>query len=59
MRDPQEFRSLARSCRERAKCSIDPDAIEQLRLWALELADEADAAERREEDEPGDDIIMG
>ena len=46
MRDPQELRSLARNCRELAKASIDRGAIEQLRIWAAELADEADQIER-------------
>ena len=50
-RDPQEFRVLARRCRERAKSSIDPAAIEQLRRWAVELADTADEIERNG-DEP-------
>jgi hypothetical protein len=45
-RDPQEFRVLARRCRERAKSSIDPAAIEQLHHWAVELADAADEIER-------------
>jgi hypothetical protein len=46
MRDPQEFRELARRCREHARSSIDPDVLEQLRLWAAELADVADEIER-------------
>ena len=45
-RDPQELRELARRCRERAKFSIDAAAIEQLRRWAVELADAADESER-------------
>jgi hypothetical protein len=49
MRDPHEVRDLARECRERAKTSIEPDVIDQLRLWAVELADEADDIERRGE----------
>ena len=46
MRDPHEVRDLARECRERAKTAIEPDVIDQLRLWAVELADEADDIER-------------
>ena len=45
-RDPQELRVLARRCREREKSSIDLAAIEQLRRWAVELADTADEIER-------------
>lgn len=52
MRDPQELRHLARSCRDLAKSSIDPEVSEQLRLWALELADEADETEWEMGDEP-------
>jgi hypothetical protein len=47
MRDPQGLRELARCCRERARNSLDPGAIDQLRLWAIELADAADEIERR------------
>jgi hypothetical protein len=49
MRDPQEARNLARECRERAKTAIEPDVIEQLQVWAVELADQADEIERRDE----------
>ena len=46
MHDPQGVRNFARECRERAKTAIEPDVIDQLRLWAVELADEADDIER-------------
>lgn len=46
MHDPKEFRDLARRCRERAKHSLNPDAVSQLRRWAAELADAADEIER-------------
>ena len=49
MRDPHEARDLARECRERAKTAIEPDVIDQLRLWAVELADQADDIERSAE----------
>ena len=52
MRDPQECWSLARKCRERAKTAIERDIIDQLRLWAVELADQADEIERRSEHPP-------
>ncbi len=45
-RDPHELRVLARRCRERAKSSINLAATEQLRRWAVELADAADEIER-------------
>jgi hypothetical protein len=54
MRDPQELRSLARRCRDLAQTTIDPDATTQLRVWALELADEADETEQ----EGDDDIVQ-
>ena len=46
MRDPQEFRNLSKECRERQKSAMEPDVIDQLRLWAVELADRADEVER-------------
>jgi hypothetical protein len=58
MRDPQEFRALARKCREHARSSIDPDVLDQLRLWAAELADVADEIERSSESAPDGDVIV-
>ena len=52
MRDPQECRRLSRQCRERAKTAIERDIIDQLRLWAVELADQADEIERSSETAP-------
>ena len=46
MQDPQGFRDLAKKCRERQKAAMEPDVIDQLRLWAVELADRADEVER-------------
>ena len=46
MHDPNELRDLARKCRERAKSTLDPAITEQLRCWAIELADAADDIER-------------
>jgi hypothetical protein len=57
MRDPQEFRALARKCRGHGS-SIDPDVLEQLRLWAAELADVADEIERSSESAPDGDVIV-
>jgi hypothetical protein len=46
MQDPNHLREQARRCRSLAKSAIEPELIEQLRVWSIELADEADAAER-------------
>jgi hypothetical protein len=53
MDDPAKLRRLAQKCRERAQSSTDLASIEQLRHWAVELADAADLAEWNEHD-PGD-----
>jgi hypothetical protein len=42
---PQELRALARKCRKWAKSSIDPDNITLFKIWATDLADEADEIE--------------
>lgn len=46
MQDPQALRDLAERCRKRAKISLEREVIEQLYLWASELADAADEIER-------------
>jgi len=46
MRDPNHLREQAQRCRTLAKTAVEPELIEQLRLWSVELADEADAVER-------------
>jgi hypothetical protein len=46
MQDPKHLREQARKCRTLAKTAIEPELIEQFRLWSVELADEADEAER-------------
>jgi len=46
MTDPNHLREQARKCRILSKTAIEPEVIEQLRVWSVELADEADAAER-------------
>jgi hypothetical protein len=46
MRDLNVLREQARKCRVLAKTAIEPEVIEQLRVWSVELADEADAVER-------------
>jgi hypothetical protein len=57
MHDPERLRELAGKCRERAKSTEDPETIELLRRWAVELADEADKAEWNAND-PGDPEIV-
>ena len=46
MRDPNILREQARRCRALSKTAIEPDVIEQLRVWSVELIDEADSVER-------------
>jgi hypothetical protein len=41
----QELRALARKCRKWAKSAIDPDNITLFKIWATDLADEADELE--------------
>ena len=45
MHDPNFLREQARKCRALSKTAIEPEVIEQLRVWAVELAQEADQAE--------------
>ena len=45
VRDANYLREQAKRCRALAKTAVEPDLIEQLRLWSVELADEADAVE--------------
>jgi hypothetical protein len=47
MQDPNNLRKQARKCRTLAKTAIEPELIEQLREWSIELADEAGRVERR------------
>ena len=58
MHDPHRLREQARRCRVLAKTAIEPDVIEQLRVWSVELADEADAAERRAAENQGPDLLV-
>ena len=46
MRNPNHLREQARRCRAMSKTAIEPDLIEQLRVWSIELVDEADTVER-------------
>ena len=47
MNDPSSLREQARRCRALSKTAVEPAVIEQLRVWAVELAEEADQAELR------------
>ena len=48
MHDPHSLRKQARKCRALSKTAIEPEVIEQLRVWAVELADEAEQMDWRE-----------
>jgi hypothetical protein len=45
MHDPKSLREQARRCRALSKTAVEPEVIEQLRVWAVELAEEAEQAE--------------
>jgi hypothetical protein len=47
MQHPNHLRKHTRKCRTLAKTVIEPELIEQLRVWSIELADQADSVERR------------
>lgn len=47
MHDPNSLRDQARRCRALSKTAVEPEVIEQLKVWSVELAEEADQAERR------------
>ena len=47
MPDAGYFRELARRCSALAEVATEPEVKEQLLLWAVEFADQADEAERR------------
>lgn len=47
MKDANYLREQAKRCRALSKAATDPDLIEQLGVWSIELADAADEAERR------------
>ena len=42
----EHFRELARRCRTLSKTASEPEVIEQMRVWTVDFADEADQAER-------------
>ena len=45
MHDPNTLREQAGRCRVLSKTAVEPEVIEQLRLWSVELAEEADRLE--------------
>jgi hypothetical protein len=47
MKYAENFRKLARRCRVLSKTAADPELVDQMRLWAVDFADEADKVERR------------
>ena len=47
MKYEEYFRKLARRCRVLSKTAVDPELVDQMRLWAVDFADEADKVERR------------
>jgi hypothetical protein len=47
MKDASYFLKLARRCRDFGKTSIEPEVVEQLRIWATELAGMAEDSESR------------
>jgi thiaminase len=53
MPDANYFRELARRCCTLAKAANVPEIKEQLRVWAVEFADQADEAERRAAEREG------
>ena len=48
MKHPKSLREQARKCRALSKTAIEPEVIEQVRVWAVELTDEAEKMEWRE-----------
>ena len=45
---PEYLRKLAQRCSRLLKTAVEPEVIEQMQVWTVELADEADKAERRD-----------
>jgi len=47
MQDPKKLARAGTRCSVLSKTAIERDLIEQLGVWSVELADEADTVERR------------
>jgi hypothetical protein len=48
MQDANYFSNLARRCRDLGKTAVEPEIVEQLRIWATELAEIAEDMECRD-----------
>ena len=48
MNHPKSLREQARKCRALSKTAVEPEVIEQLRVWAVELAEEAEQMDWRD-----------
>ena len=46
MRHPKSLREQASQCRDLMRTATEPEVIEQLRIWVVELAEEADVERR-------------
>ena len=46
MQGPHLLRQQARRCRTLLKTAVEPEVIEQLQVWSVELAEQADTMER-------------
>src|ERR1700747_2846828 len=53
MHDPNSLREQARRCRALSKTAVEPEVIEQLRVWAVELATEGEADDEVPADNTG------
>jgi hypothetical protein len=51
MTDANSLREQAKRCRNLSKTVIEPEVIEQLHIWEVELPEEADQAEWRAAEE--------
>jgi hypothetical protein len=51
MNGPKSLREQAKRCRTLAKITTEPEVIEQLRVWAVELVEQADKVEWTGEEE--------
>ena len=58
MHDPKSLREQARRCRALSKTAVEPEMIEQLRVWAMELAEEAEQAEWGSAEEKEADVSV-
>jgi hypothetical protein len=57
MKDPGSLREQARKCRVLSKTAIEPEVIEQLQVWSVELVEEAEQAEWRAAEREEETIV--